>query len=76
MDIFIVRKLGVPGNEELAMGAIASNDIRVLNETSLGTSLIENLSLSVTFRLNYDSQPPDDIKYLDTSIKTGVVMKY
>ena len=32
MDIFIVRKLGVPGNEELAMGAIASDDIRVLNE--------------------------------------------
>lgn len=32
MDIFIVRKLGVPGNEELAMGAIASDDVRVLNE--------------------------------------------
>lgn len=32
MDIFLVRKLGVPGNEELAMGAIASEDIRVLNE--------------------------------------------
>jgi len=32
MDVFIIRKLGVPGNEELAMGAIASEDIRVLNE--------------------------------------------
>lgn len=32
MDIFLVRKLGVPGHEELAMGAIASGDIRVLNE--------------------------------------------
>jgi len=32
MDVFIVRKLGVPGNEELAMGAIASEDIRVLNK--------------------------------------------
>lgn len=32
MDVFIVRKLGVPGNEELAMGAIASDNIRVLNE--------------------------------------------
>ncbi len=32
MDVFIVRKLGVPGNEELAMGAIASDGIRVLNE--------------------------------------------
>lgn len=32
MDIFVVRKLGVPGNEELAMGAIASEDVRILNE--------------------------------------------
>ena len=32
LDIFLVRKLGVPGQEELAMGAIASGGIRVLNE--------------------------------------------
>src|SRR5882724_2934037 len=32
LDIFLVRKLGVPGSEELAMGAIASGGIRVLNE--------------------------------------------
>lgn len=32
LDIFIVRKLGVPGQEELAMGAIASGGVRVLNE--------------------------------------------
>lgn len=32
LDVFIVRKLGVPGYEELAMGAIATGDIRVLNE--------------------------------------------
>ena len=32
MDIFLVRKLGVPGHEELAMGAIASGGVRVLNE--------------------------------------------
>ena len=31
MDIFIVRKLGVPGREELAFGAIASGGVRVLN---------------------------------------------
>jgi putative phosphoribosyl transferase len=31
MDIFIVRKLGLPGREELAIGAIASGGIRVLN---------------------------------------------
>jgi putative phosphoribosyl transferase len=32
MDIFLVRKLGVPGHEELAMGAIASGGVRVLND--------------------------------------------
>src|SRR5919198_3680504 len=32
LDIFIVRKLGLPGQEELAIGAIASGGIRVLNE--------------------------------------------
>ncbi len=31
MDVFVVRKLGVPGSEELAMGAIASGGVRVLN---------------------------------------------
>lgn len=32
LDVFLVRKLGVPGHEELAMGAIASGDVRVLND--------------------------------------------
>jgi putative phosphoribosyl transferase len=32
LDVFLVRKLGTPGQEELAMGAIASGGIRVLNE--------------------------------------------
>jgi putative phosphoribosyl transferase len=32
LDIFVVRKLGVPGHEELAMGARAPGGIRVLNE--------------------------------------------
>jgi predicted phosphoribosyltransferase len=32
LDIFLVRKLGLPGQEELAMGALASGGIRVLNE--------------------------------------------
>jgi predicted phosphoribosyltransferase len=31
LDVFLVRKLGVPGHEELAMGAIASGGVRVLN---------------------------------------------
>ena len=32
LDVFVVRKLGVPGHEELAMGAIASGGTRVLND--------------------------------------------
>ena len=35
LDIFVVRKLGVPGYDELAMGAIASGGIRVLNSRVL-----------------------------------------
>jgi putative phosphoribosyl transferase len=32
LDVFLVRKLGLPGQEELAMGAIASGGVRVLND--------------------------------------------
>ena len=32
LDVFLVRKLGVPGHEELAMGAIATSGVRVLND--------------------------------------------
>jgi predicted phosphoribosyltransferase len=35
LDVFIVRKLGVPGHEELAMGAIASGGVRVMNRDVL-----------------------------------------
>ncbi|HEY3836050.1 MAG TPA: phosphoribosyltransferase [Bryobacteraceae bacterium] len=40
-DVFLVRKLGVPDREELAFGAIASGDIRVLNR-----SIVNQLGLS------------------------------
>src|SRR3954467_4554435 len=32
LDVFLVRKLGVPGQEELAMGAIATGGVMLLNE--------------------------------------------
>src|SRR5260370_4373942 len=32
LDVFVVRKLGVPGQRELAMGAIASGGVRVIND--------------------------------------------
>jgi putative phosphoribosyl transferase len=42
MDIFVVRKLGVPWEEELAMGAIAPGGIRVLNEEIVSSMGIPN----------------------------------
>ncbi|HET7697989.1 MAG TPA: phosphoribosyltransferase [Vicinamibacterales bacterium] len=35
LDVFVVRKLGMPGHSELAMGAIASGDVRVMNQDVL-----------------------------------------
>lgn len=35
LDVFVVRKLGLPGYEEVAMGAVASGGVRVLNEDLL-----------------------------------------
>jgi len=45
LDIFIVRKLGVPGQEELAMGAIASGGVRVINEELVRSLDISNSSI-------------------------------
>src|ERR671938_29775 len=36
LDIFLVRKLGVPGHEELAMGAIATGGVLLVNEEVVG----------------------------------------
>ncbi|EEF61155.1 phosphoribosyltransferase [Pedosphaera parvula] len=41
MDVFLVRKMGVPGYEELAMGAVASGGVRVLND-----EVIQRLGIS------------------------------
>jgi hypothetical protein len=41
LDVFVVRKLGVPGQEELAMGATATGKVRVLNQ-----EVIRELSIS------------------------------
>ena len=49
LDVFLVRKLGVPGQEELAMGAIATGGVRVLNDEIVGAlaipaSIIEDVA--------------------------------
>jgi putative phosphoribosyl transferase len=43
LDVFVVRKLGVPGYRELALGAIASGGVRVLND-----DVVEGLNISPT----------------------------
>ncbi len=50
LDVFSVRKLGVPGQEELAMGAIATGGVRVLNE-------------EVTSRIPVSSSAIDDVAH-------------
>ncbi len=50
LDIFLVRKLGVPGYEELAMGAIASGGVRVMNEEVLGQIRISEYEIEAVSR--------------------------
>lgn len=47
LDVFIVRKLGVPGHEELAMGAIASGGVTVFNEEIVQVLHIDQASIDV-----------------------------
>jgi erythromycin esterase-like protein/predicted phosphoribosyltransferase len=56
LDVFLVRKLGVPGHEELAMGAIASGGARVLNDDvvsdlRIGNDAIEDVTTSESLEL-------------------------
>jgi putative phosphoribosyl transferase len=52
LDVFLVRKLGAPGQEELAMGAIASGDIVVIND-----EVVEALRISSqTLKTKVDSE--------------------
>src|SRR5881396_4413350 len=61
LDVFIVRKLGVPGFEELAVGAIASGGVRVLNEDVMralpnADQLIESVTERETVELDRREQ--------------------
>lgn len=47
LDVWVVRKLGVPGHEELAMGAIASGGVRVLNEDVIRSLNIPNAAIDM-----------------------------
>ena len=91
LDVFLVRKLGVPGHEELAMGAIASGGVRVLNESviaELGISdeqiaraaTTEERELERRERLYRDGRPSIDVRgrtviLVDGGLATGASMR-
>src|SRR5919197_4804953 len=57
LDVFLVRKLGVPGHEELAMGALASGGIRVINQDvvdALGLSKAQIDAVAAQAQLELD----------------------
>jgi predicted phosphoribosyltransferase len=90
LDVFVVRKLGVPGHEELAMGAVASGGIRVLNDDVVGMLRIpdhiidavarnELQELDRRERLYRDARPQPSVKgktviLIDDGLATGATM--
>jgi predicted phosphoribosyltransferase len=91
LDVFVVRKLGVPGFEELALGAIASGGVRVLNEDVVRALPNANeLVESVTARemaeverreqIYRDGGPAPDLRgriviLVDDGLATGATMR-
>ena len=74
LDIFLVRKLGLPGHEELAIGAIASRGVRVLNE-----DLVKELQLSRNLIDQITAREERELKrtiiLVDDGLATGASMK-
>jgi putative phosphoribosyl transferase len=88
LDVFLVRKLGVPWEEELAMGAIATGGVRVLNQeaTSFPDSIIDDVvkreqkELERRERLYRGDRPAVDIQgrtiiLVDDGLATGATMR-
>jgi predicted phosphoribosyltransferase len=91
LDVFVVRKLGVPGHEELAMGAIASGGVRVHNEevvrklhiddaTIQRVAEVEELELARRERSYRGQRPPPDLTgrvviLVDDGLATGSTMR-
>ncbi len=67
LDVFVVRKLGVPGHEELAMGAIASGGVRVLNEETLAQLRIDDATLNAVTEAEREELERREAVYRDGS---------
>jgi putative phosphoribosyl transferase len=66
LDVFLVRKLGVPGHEEFALGALAGGGVRVLNEP-----LIQELGLSRAEIDNITAREQREIQRRETAYRQG-----
>jgi putative phosphoribosyl transferase len=91
LDVFLVRKLGVPQHRELAMGAIASGGVRVLNDYVVRSYRIpdavidevareEQLELERRETAYREGRPPIDLRnrtvlLIDDGLATGATMK-
>jgi len=80
LDILVIRKLGVPGREELAMGAVASGGVRVVNRdviTSFGVSeaILDSLSARKAREVKeLEDSCRGDAPRLDVSGRTCIVV--
>jgi predicted phosphoribosyltransferase len=91
LDVFVVRKLGVPGYEELAMGAIASGNVTVLNEDVMralpnSEAILERVMAQETMELERrevryrQARPAPDLQgrviiLVDDGLATGATMR-
>ena len=63
LDVFVVRKLGVPGHRELAMGAIATGGTRVINEDVVRELGIQELAIDAIAREEFKELARREIAY-------------
>lgn len=72
LDVVLVRKLGVPGHEELAMGAIASGGVRVLNDDVVGPLGIDAETIDRVAEIEERELERREIAYRDGRPTTNV----